>query len=243
MPALRCILNVESNLINNMPYEVLFERGIHVVTTGPVFAEPVAELGLAMALNLARGIVDADVDFREGASAGAATATQRRGCSPAPISASSASAISARRCNRLLSGFRAAIRVFDPWLPPSILGDHGVEPASARHRADGKRLRLRRRVGHQRERGLSRRRGLCQHAQGRGLHPAQPRRRRRFRGADGGRRARPHRCGQRRLSRGAAAAGPPGAPPARLPRARPTAPARSTSPSRGWATWCWRTWT
>ena len=66
MPALWAILNVESNLINNMPYEVLFQRGIHVVTTGQVFAEPVAELGLAMALNLARGIVEADADFRLG---------------------------------------------------------------------------------------------------------------------------------------------------------------------------------
>src|ERR1700722_17919915 len=48
--ALRCVFNVETNLINNMPYETLFARGIHVVTTGLVFAEPVAELGLAMAL-------------------------------------------------------------------------------------------------------------------------------------------------------------------------------------------------
>ncbi|TIX85449.1 MAG: hydroxyacid dehydrogenase, partial [Mesorhizobium sp.] len=54
MRTLRCVFNVESNLINNMPYETLFSRGIHVVTTGLVFAEPVAELGLAMALNLAR---------------------------------------------------------------------------------------------------------------------------------------------------------------------------------------------
>ncbi len=97
MGQLRAILNVESNLINNMPYEVLFERGIHVVTTGQVFAEPVAELGLAMALNIARGIVDADLAFREGRELWAATATARRGFSPAPTSASSASATSARR--------------------------------------------------------------------------------------------------------------------------------------------------
>ncbi|HVK92450.1 MAG TPA: hydroxyacid dehydrogenase, partial [Mycoplana sp.] len=44
MPKLRCILNVESNLINNMPYDVLFARGIHVVTTGQVFAE--VEVGI-----------------------------------------------------------------------------------------------------------------------------------------------------------------------------------------------------
>ncbi|MGO8484921.1 hydroxyacid dehydrogenase, partial [Rhizobium leguminosarum] len=54
MPGLRSILNVESNLINNMPYEVLFQRGIHVVTTGQVFAEPVAEIGIGFALALAR---------------------------------------------------------------------------------------------------------------------------------------------------------------------------------------------
>ncbi len=64
LEALRCVFNVESNLIDNMPYETLFSRGIHVVTTGLVFAEPVAELGLAMALNLARDIVDADLAFR-----------------------------------------------------------------------------------------------------------------------------------------------------------------------------------
>ena len=66
MTSLRCVLNVESNLINNMPYDVLFQRGIHVVTTGQVFAEPVAEIGLGFALSLARGIVDADVAFRDG---------------------------------------------------------------------------------------------------------------------------------------------------------------------------------
>ena len=44
-------------------------------------------------------------------------------------------------------------------------------------------------VGDQREPGLSRRRRLRQDAQGRGLHPAQPGRRRRFPGADGGGRA------------------------------------------------------
>ncbi len=49
-----------------MPYDEVFARGIHVVTTGQVFAEPVAEIGLGFALALARGIVDADVAFRSG---------------------------------------------------------------------------------------------------------------------------------------------------------------------------------
>uniref|UniRef100_UPI003B9E4A11 NAD(P)-dependent oxidoreductase n=1 Tax=Shinella sp. M31 TaxID=3368615 RepID=UPI003B9E4A11 len=130
MPDLRAILNVESNLLNNMPYEILFARGIHVVTTGQVFAEPVAELGLAMALNLARGVIDADVAFREGRElwGGEGNASARL------LSGSEIGIVGfgdlGRALNRVLSGFRAKIRVFDPWLPPSILREAGVEPAS-----------------------------------------------------------------------------------------------------------------
>lgn len=36
--ALRCVFNVEGNLMINMPYPKLFERGIHVVTNMEVFA-------------------------------------------------------------------------------------------------------------------------------------------------------------------------------------------------------------
>ncbi|KNY14883.1 MULTISPECIES: hydroxyacid dehydrogenase [unclassified Shinella] len=130
MPNLRAILNVESNLLNNMPYEVLFERGIHVVTTGQVFAEPVAELGLAMALNLARGVIDADVAFREGTELWGGDGNR----SARLLSGSEIGIVGfgdlGRALNRVLSGFRAKIRVFDPWLPPSMLRDVGVEPAS-----------------------------------------------------------------------------------------------------------------
>ncbi|OHV73366.1 hydroxyacid dehydrogenase [Ensifer sp. LCM 4579] len=127
---LRAILNVESNLLDNMPYAVLFRRGIHVLTTGQVFAEPVAELGLAMALNLARGIVDADLAFREGRElwGGAGNRSARL------LSGSEIGIIGfgdlGRALNRVLSGFRARIRVHDPWLPTSLLEDSGVEPAS-----------------------------------------------------------------------------------------------------------------
>ncbi len=130
MPKLRAILNVESNLINNMPYEILFSRGIHVVTTGQVFAEPVAELGLAMALNLARGVIDADVAFREGKELWGGEGNQSaRLVSGAEIGIVGFGDLG-RALNRLLTGFRAKIRVFDPWLPPSMLREAGVEPAS-----------------------------------------------------------------------------------------------------------------
>lgn len=130
MTSLRCIFNVESNLLPNMPYDVLFARGIHVVTTGAVFAEPVAEMGLGMALALARGVVDADLDFRQGRElwGGDGNAGARL------ISGSEVGLVGfgdlGRALNRLLSGFRATVRAFDPWLPPSMLRDQGVQPAS-----------------------------------------------------------------------------------------------------------------
>lgn len=128
--SLRCIFNVETNLLDNMPYDALFQRGIHVVTTGAVFAEPVAELGLAMAINLARNIVDADLDFRQGRElwGGDGNRTARL------LSGSEIGIVGfgdlGKALNRLLTGFRAKIRVSDPWLPPSLLAEHGVEPAS-----------------------------------------------------------------------------------------------------------------
>lgn len=129
LQSLRCVLNVESNLINNMPYETLFARGIHVVTTGAVFAEPVAEMGLALALNLARGVVDADLAFRQGNElwGGDGNATARL------LSGSDIGIVGfgdlGRALNRVLTGFRARIRAYDPWLPASLLRDSGVEPA------------------------------------------------------------------------------------------------------------------
>jgi phosphoglycerate dehydrogenase-like enzyme len=130
LKALRCVFNVESNLLDNMPYGEVFARGIHVVTTGAVFAEPVAELGLAMALNLARGIVDADVDFRAGKErwGGGGNASARL------LSGSDIGIVGfgdlGKALNRVLTGFRARVRVSDPWLPRSILIDHGVQPAT-----------------------------------------------------------------------------------------------------------------
>ena len=130
LQSLRCVFNVETNLLNNMPYDVLFERGIHVVTTGAVFAEPVAELGLAMALNLARDIVDADLAFRRGQELwggdGNAKARLLSGSDIGIIGFGDLGKV----LNRVLKGFNARIRVFDPWLPPSLLDEHGVEPAS-----------------------------------------------------------------------------------------------------------------
>jgi len=129
MPALRAVLNVESNLLPNMPYDLLFQRGIHTLTTGAVFAEPVAEIGLAFALALLRDVVEGDLAFREGRElwgfAGNGRARLQRGAKVGLIGFGELG----RALNRLLVGFRAEISACDPWLPPSVLRDHGVRPS------------------------------------------------------------------------------------------------------------------
>jgi phosphoglycerate dehydrogenase-like enzyme len=130
MASLRCIFNVEGNLLNNIPYDLVFARGVHVVTTSAVFAQPVAELGLALALCLARGVVDADLGFREGRELWGGEGN--RGVRL--IAGSDVGIVGfgdlGRALNRLLQGFGARIRAYDPWLPASILEEQGVEPAS-----------------------------------------------------------------------------------------------------------------
>ncbi len=57
---------MESNFINNMDYEYCFKNGIYVLSTSPVFAQPVAELALGLTLSLARDIHNAHSDFIKG---------------------------------------------------------------------------------------------------------------------------------------------------------------------------------
>lgn len=129
LTSLKSVLNVESNLLNNMPYDTVFARGIHVLTTGQVFAVPVAELGLAMALNLARGIIDADLDFRQGRELwGGDGNRSARLLTGADIGIIGYGDLG-KALHRVLTGFRPRIRVYDPWIPPTVLKEAGVEPA------------------------------------------------------------------------------------------------------------------
>lgn len=129
LAALRCIFNVESNLLNNMPYDAVFRRGIHVVTTGAVFARPVAEIGLGFALSLLRNIHGADADFRAGrelwGGEGNGSARLLTGAEVGILGFGDLGRASAE----VLAGFRPRLRVFDPWLPPSRILAAGAEPA------------------------------------------------------------------------------------------------------------------
>lgn len=130
LAGLRCIFNVESNLLPNMPYEAAFARGVHIVTTGAVFAEPVAEIGLGFALALLRDIHGADAAFRAGrelwggdGNAGARLLTG------APVGIVGFGDLG-RALARVLAGFRTRLVVHDPWLPAARLREAGAEAAT-----------------------------------------------------------------------------------------------------------------
>jgi phosphoglycerate dehydrogenase-like enzyme len=127
---LRAILNVESNFLDNMDYDQCFARGIHVLSTGKVFAQPVAEIGLGLALALERNIVGADRDFRAGTELwGGDSNRDARLLSGGEIGFIGFGDLG-RALNKLLMPFRANVRAYDPWLPPSALHEAHVEPAT-----------------------------------------------------------------------------------------------------------------
>ena len=63
---LKAIFNVESNFMDNIDYDFCFKNGIHVLSTSPVFAQPVAEMALGLTLSLARSIHISHSDFVKG---------------------------------------------------------------------------------------------------------------------------------------------------------------------------------
>ncbi len=64
LPNLKVIFNVEGNFLPNVDYAYCFQHSIRVLNVSPVFAEPVAETALGMAIDLARGISRSDRYFR-----------------------------------------------------------------------------------------------------------------------------------------------------------------------------------
>jgi phosphoglycerate dehydrogenase-like enzyme len=127
---LRAVLNVESNFLDNMDYAQCFARGIHVLSTGKVFAQPVAEIGLGLALALERNIVGADRDFRAGRELwGGDGNRDARLLSGGNIGFIGFGDLG-RALNKLLLPFRATVRAHDPWLPFSALMDAGVVPST-----------------------------------------------------------------------------------------------------------------
>lgn len=129
-PHLTAIINVEGNFGQNVDYAECFRRGIQVLSIAPVFAQPVAEMALGLALDLARGITRADRLMREGREqyglAGNRDAFVLRGATIGFIGCGNLG----RALMPLLMPFRPRLLIHDPWLPDNLVRELGGEPAS-----------------------------------------------------------------------------------------------------------------
>ena len=127
-PHLRAIFNVESNFLPNVDYAECEHRGIPVLSTAPVYARPVAEMVLAMAISLARRMHEADAALRAG--------KEFKGDNhdsfllhEKPL-AIVGLGNTGRALLPLLRPFSSEILVHDPWIQPSVLRGMDVIPAS-----------------------------------------------------------------------------------------------------------------
>jgi len=127
---LKALINVETNFLPNVDYDACLRRGVHVLTPASVFALPVAEMGLCMALSLARGVHSSHNDFL--------SANEKYGLEgnmDAELLTGSRIGFVGfgdlgRALHKLLAPFQANVSAFDPWLPDNHLRRLGVEPAS-----------------------------------------------------------------------------------------------------------------
>jgi phosphoglycerate dehydrogenase-like enzyme len=130
-PHLRAIFNVESNFLPNVDYAECHRRGIPVLSTAPVFAGPVAEMVLGMALSLARRIHEADAAIRAGRETLYGEGDNRdsillHGRTLAVVGCGNVG----RALLALLRPFSRKILVFDPWIPRDVLGMMDVTAAT-----------------------------------------------------------------------------------------------------------------
>jgi phosphoglycerate dehydrogenase-like enzyme len=127
-PRLRAIFNVETNFLPNVDYDECFRRGVHVLAPGAVFAAPVAEMALGMALSLARNIHGEHAAFLTGQEKWLFDGNRQSEL----LAGSTVGIIGfgdlGRSLHRLLAPFGCRVQAHDPWLPPGHLRRLGVEP-------------------------------------------------------------------------------------------------------------------
>ncbi len=127
---LRAIFNVEGNFLPNIDYDYCFAHNIRVLVASPAFAVPVAEMALALALDLARGISKNDRAFRERTEIYGLESNRDcflfTGCRVGIIGYGDL----ARAFRPLLRPFRCAVKVCDPWLPEREILNNDCSPSS-----------------------------------------------------------------------------------------------------------------
>lgn len=129
-PRLKAVFNVEGNFLPNVDYLECQRRGVHVLVTAPVFARPVAEMALGLALSSARRIHEADAAIRQGTETlyGEGDNGDSFLLSGRPLALVGFGNVG-RALLPLLRPFGGEILVHDPWIHPHVLRESGVTPA------------------------------------------------------------------------------------------------------------------
>src|SRR4051794_23106308 len=129
-PKLKAIVNGEGNFLPNVDYPACVQRGIRVLNCAPAYGPAVAEFGLGLALDLARGITREDRAFRDGAERYLGERTTDsillQGADVGIIGFGNLG----RSLRRLLRSFNPVLRVYDPWLPDSVIEEVGAVACS-----------------------------------------------------------------------------------------------------------------
>ena len=130
-PKLKAVFNVEGNFLPNVDYQECQRRGIYVLTTAPVFARPVAEMALGMALSCGRRIHEADAAIRRGDETMYGVGDNQDSFL---LSGRTLAMVGFGNVGRallpLLRPFGGEILAHDPWIHPSVLREHGLQSAS-----------------------------------------------------------------------------------------------------------------
>jgi phosphoglycerate dehydrogenase-like enzyme len=128
--SLRAVFNVEGNFLPNIDYAYCFRHGIRVLNISPVFAEPVAEAALGMAIDLARGITRSDRHFRQGTEQyGLAANTEAFSLFRQEVGFIGLGDLG-RAILPLLRPFGCRVRAYDPWLSAEYIQSFGCEASS-----------------------------------------------------------------------------------------------------------------
>jgi len=138
--SLRAVFNVEGNFLPNIDYAYCFRHGIRVLNISPVFAEPVAEAALGMAIDLARGITRSDRHFRQGTEQyGLAANTEAFSLFRQEVGLIGLGDLG-RAILPLLRPFGCRLRAYDPWLSAEYIQSLGCEAATLEEVLQGSRL-------------------------------------------------------------------------------------------------------
>lgn len=127
---LRAIINVKGNWEPTLDYAACQAAGIHVLSIAPAMAQAVAEWCLGAAIDLGRGLTQANAAFRTGSERygirGNADAVTLYGATVALIGYGNLG----RALRPLLAPFGCEILVHDPWLPAGWLAEQGARAVS-----------------------------------------------------------------------------------------------------------------